>query len=133
MQPQLLIEYHHGMGASVLVASALVLYAAIAAVLIHKYRRTHDAGFIWLGIALIGWPLISSLIERGERISIDRLVQHQPIASWPFTLVERGTTTLGSLVTELAAGRRVVGLILVLVAIAYLRRTNVRGSAISRW
>lgn len=112
------------MSASVFAGSVLVLYVAIAAVLIRKYRRTRDAGFIWLGVALIVWPLLSGLISQVEGSFIDRLVRHQTVGYWPFTLVERGATTLGSLITGLAAGQRLISLILLLIAIAYLRRTN---------
>jgi hypothetical protein len=43
----------------VLAISALVLYLAIAVILVRRYLRTRDIGFIWLGAAVLVWPIIS--------------------------------------------------------------------------
>ena len=47
-----------------LVTSTVVfaLYLALAFVLMRKYKNTGDAGFIWLGVAVILWPFLSSLL-----------------------------------------------------------------------
>ena len=110
------------MSAYVFAGSALILYLAIALVLIQKYRRTRDAGFVWLGIAVIVWPLAANVITWGERVAIDRLARHQSVGFYPFTLVERGAATLGSLVFGLAAGQQIVGLVLLLIAVGIFGR-----------
>jgi len=45
-----------------LVAVGYFLYLAVAALLVHKYRQTRDVGFIWLGSAVLIWPLLARLL-----------------------------------------------------------------------
>jgi len=116
----------YGMSLYILAAVALALHLAIAVVLVRKYMRTHDAGFIWLGIAVVIWPAISSVLSQGERVLVDHLVKHEPIGFFPFTLVENGHISIGSLVATLAATQRLVGVLLLLIAVIYLYRVDSR-------
>lgn len=102
------------MSSYILAGLVLLLYGAIAFVLIQKYRRTHNAGFVWLGIAVIVWPLASNVIGQGEHAAIDRFIRQQPVA--------HGAANLGSLVFGVAVGQQLVGLVLLLVAVLYLCR-----------
>jgi hypothetical protein len=43
----------------VLGATTLVLYLAVAVLLVWKYRRTRNAGFLWLGLPLVLLPLVA--------------------------------------------------------------------------
>lgn len=119
------------MSSCIFAGFALFLYLAIAVILIQKYRRTHDAGLVWLGIAVVAWPLVSNLFGHGERAAIDWFIKRQPVGFYPFTLVERGVTTLGGLVYGLAVGQRLIGLVLLLVAVWNLRSANGRGRVLS--
>jgi hypothetical protein len=92
-------------------ALAAVLYIAIATVLVRQYLRTHDVAFAWLGAAVLGWPLLSPLLEYGQRVLIRR------VGSGPFY-------TAGDLVMTIACARLVVGLALVFVAVFQLSRTK---------
>jgi hypothetical protein len=74
----------------------------------------------FLGVAVVIWPLASKLLDRGERVLIDRLVKHQPIGFYPFSLVEHGHMTIGGLVAALATGQQLVGVILLFIAVLYL-------------
>jgi hypothetical protein len=96
-----------------------------------KYMRTRDAGFIWLGVAVVIWPAVSSLLDQRRDALFDRLVKHQPIGFYPFSLVERGDITIGGLFTALATGQHLVGVLLLLVAVAYLYRANGSHPALS--
>jgi hypothetical protein len=104
----------------ILTALSLVLHIAIAVVLVRKYLRTHDIGFVWLGVAVVIWPLVSRLLDHGERLLIDRLVKGQSVGYFPFSLVERGRMTIGGLFTSLDLLHQVVGVGLLLVAVLYL-------------
>lgn len=108
---------------NILVASALALHIAIAAILVHKYIRTRDVGFVWLGAAVIVWPLVSRLLEAGERVSIDRAIRKQAVI-YPFTLIVSGQMTTGSLVSSFAVFQQLIGICLLLVAVLYLCRTK---------
>jgi hypothetical protein len=115
--------------ASVLAALAVVLDLAIAAVLMWKYKRTRDTGLLWLALAIGIWPLFSRLLTFGVRLLIDKVARHQPVGFYPFNLVGEGQITLGQLVTYIAAAEQIVGICLLLVAVFYLARTNIRRTA----
>jgi hypothetical protein len=84
-----------------------------------------------LGVAVVIWPLVSKLLGRGERVLIDRLVRHQPIGFYPFSLVEHGDNTVGGLVLALATGQQLIGVILLFVAVLYLYKANDSRHALS--
>jgi hypothetical protein len=109
---------------NILLASALVLHIAIAVILVRQYLRTRDVGFVWLGVAVVIWPGVSRLLESTEKIFIDRLISHQSVGLYPFTLVASGQVTIGSLVASLAVFQQLVGICLLLVAVLYLSRAK---------
>ena len=80
---------------SVLFSIFVAAQLALAIALTRKYIRTRDAGFIWLGAAILLWPLVSNYAFRGF---IGRLANRQPIGFYPFSLVEHGPLTVGELV-----------------------------------
>jgi hypothetical protein len=92
----------------ILAAIAVALYLAIATVLVRKYLRTRDVGFAWLGVAVVVWPLLSSLLER---------LFVQRVGSGPFY-------TTGELVVFIAYARQIVGLALLFTAVFYLSKTK---------
>jgi hypothetical protein len=110
--------------AYVLAVLALLLHVAIAIVLIAKYRRTRDIGFLWLGIAVVVWPLVSRVLDFGVRTAVDRLVSKQPVGFFPFSLVEHGRLTLGELVLYFSSLSQLIGVCFLLVAVLYLSRTR---------
>jgi len=116
--------YDYRMLADILVAVGLVLHLAIAVVLVRKYLRTRDVGLVWLGVAVVIWPLVSRLLEHGESVLIDRLVKGQSVGYFPFSLVERGQITIGGLFTSLNLLQQLVGIGLLLVAALYLYKTK---------
>ena len=66
----------------ILPALALILHIAIAIILFRKFLKTRDAGFIWLGVAVVIWPLVSRLFEH---VFIDRLARHQLVGFYPLS------------------------------------------------
>jgi hypothetical protein len=109
---------------NVLAALALVLHLVIAVVLIRKYLLTRDIGFVWLGIAAVIWPLVSVVLQNGERVLIDNLVRGQLVGFYPFNLVERGQVTIGSLVASFGFLHQLIEVSLLLVAVVYLYKTK---------
>jgi hypothetical protein len=107
-----------------LAALAVILHFVIAIVLVRKYLRTRDVGFVWLGLAVVIWPLVSRLLELGERSLIDRIGHHRVVGFYPFSLVEDGQMTLGSLVLSLGIFHQLIGIGLLLVAVLYLSKTK---------
>jgi hypothetical protein len=110
--------------AAILFAVAIVLHLAIAIVLLRKYLRTRDIRLIWLGVAVVVWPLVSRLLNVGERVIISRIARHQTVDFYPFSLVEHGQITIGELATSLALSQQLIGVCLLLVAVLYLSKTN---------
>jgi hypothetical protein len=110
---------------NILLASALVLHIAIGAILVRQYLRTRDVGFIWLGVAVVLWPGISRLLEAGEKVFIDRLIRHESVDFYPFSLVASGQMTTGNLVMSLAVFQQFIGVCLLLVAVLYLSRAKI--------
>jgi hypothetical protein len=105
---------------SIIAAIAVFLHLAIAAILVRKYVRTRDVGFVWLGAAVVVWPLVTRLMEAGESVYIGRLVRHQFVGFYPFSLVESGKMTLGNLVASVQLVEQLIGVCLLLIAVAYL-------------
>jgi hypothetical protein len=109
---------------SVLVFAALAFHVALAVVLVHKYIRTRDPGFVWLGVALVIWPIASGLFDQGGRVLVSRLSSGRFVGFYPFSLVERGQVTLGEVALVLNSLRDLIGVGLSLVAVFYLCRTQ---------
>ena len=117
--------YSWGMATvTVLAALAVVLHFVIAIVLVRKYIRTRDLGFVWLGVAVVIWPLVSLLLELGERSLIDGIAHHRVVGFYPFSLVEHGQMTIGGLVASLSLVQQLIGICLLLVAVLYLSKTK---------
>jgi ABC-type polysaccharide/polyol phosphate export permease len=100
----------------------VVCYLAIVALLARQYFRTRDLGLIWLAVAVVIWPFVSRMLQTGEKVFIDRLVRHQPVDLFPFSLVEKGQLTLGSLMLLLTYTQQLIGVALLLVAVLYLSK-----------
>ena len=46
-----------------IIGAGYALVLTIAILLVRTYRRTHEVGFIWLGAAVLIWPLLGRLVE----------------------------------------------------------------------
>ncbi len=100
----------------------VIAFIGIVYVMVIKYRRTRDRGFIWLGLALVIWPLVAHCLEVGERVLIDRLSEGQTVSLYPFSLVSRGRITIGYLKATLILLHRFIENALILVALVKLHR-----------
>ena len=110
----------------VFVGLTVVLQLAIATVLVRKYLRTRDVGFVWLGVAVVIWPLVLQLLNIGEHSAIDRYLSGHLTGFFPFTLIERGQATMADLIRSFVFLRSLVGTVLLLIAVLYLRRNGDR-------
>jgi hypothetical protein len=102
----------------------VALYLAIVAALFQKYRSTKDRGFIWLGVPLVISPLLGVPLTHLLKLAIDRLSSGGHVGFYPFTLVERGEMTLGSLLALLSSVQHAIWLGLILIAILMLHRST---------
>ena len=105
----------------ILSATAFVLYAAVAVLLVRKYRGTRDAGLLWLGLPLVLLPLVALPLALWLQAGVDRLLLGQQVSVFPFTLVEQGRLTMGGLLTLLNLVEHVVWGVLSLLAVLALR------------
>jgi hypothetical protein len=102
---------------SVLLLLSPALYIIAAVLLVRRYLRTRDASLLWLGAAVLVWPYMSRLLERGEL----RLALHSS-----FGLVLGEQMTPGNLYTLLQSFNHVVGAGFVLIAILYLTKSRAK-------
>jgi len=102
------------------------LYLALALVLAAKYMRTRDAGFIWLGVAVVLWPLAAYWLDRGEGVLLNRVVHGEPVGMYPFSLVSSGRMTVGEFIRLTGSVQQLIGVALLLVAILFLSRAKHR-------
>jgi hypothetical protein len=109
----------------ILFSSAVALQLAIAIVLVRNYLRTRDIGFVWLGMAVLIWLLLSPLLDLGRQNLIDRKLKGQPVGVFPFNLVQHGQMTIGNLFTSISLLNIVIGASLLLVAVLYLGKTRI--------
>ena len=98
-----------------------VLYLAVAVLLVWKYRRTRDAGFIWLGLPLVVFPFVALPLALWLQAGVDRLALGGQVSGFPFSLVEQGRLSMGVLLTLLNLLQHVVWGIFALVSVLALR------------
>jgi hypothetical protein len=96
----------------------LILNLALAVVLIRKYLHTRDVGFVWLGLAVLIWPLLSRILGR---FLADAAV-HRRFGFYPFSLIARGQMTMGAWALIIGSLEQCIGVALLLVAVLYLCR-----------
>lgn len=106
----------------ILAASILVLNIAVLVALARKYIRTRDIGFVWLGVAVLVWPLTSFLLRQWESVALSGYSHGKALLYYPFSLVERGQMSFGDLILRLNQLDQFVGACLLLVAVLYLSR-----------
>jgi hypothetical protein len=98
-----------------LIASGYTLTLILVVLLVRTYRRTHDSGFIWLGVAVLVWPLAARLLWAGLG----------------FLVVDAGG--VGPLQSRVAIqplftiSQQVCGLVLLLVAVLQLGKAKMAG------
>jgi hypothetical protein len=109
--------------------TAFVLYAAVAVLLVRKYRVAGDAGLLWLGLPLVVLPVVALPLALWLQAGVDRLLLGEQVSVFPFTLVERGYLTMGGFLTLLNLVEHVVWGALSLVAVVALRPRSAKCGA----
>ena len=104
----------------ILGAINLALFVAVAVALVYRYRESRQSGFLWLAVPLVLLPLLSLPIAHWIKTSVDRLSASEPNAMFPFSLVESGRMTLGSLLSFWNGASHIVWSGFVLVGILML-------------
>ena len=94
------------------VAAAYGLLLVVAALLVRAYRRTHNSGFIWLGVAVLVWPLASRLLWAGLGLFV---VDAGGIGPFQSRVAMQPLFTLS---------QQVCGLVLLVVAVLSLGRNH---------
>jgi type II secretory pathway component PulF len=108
---------------SVLLSLSPALYVIAAVLLVRRYLRTRDAGLLWLGAAVLVWPYMSMLLERGEL----RLVLRSSVR-----LMFGEQMTSGNLYTLFQSLNHLIGAGLTLLAILYLTKNHASGDPSSQ-
>lgn len=109
-----------------LAAFDAALYLLIAVALVWKHRRTRDAGFLWLALPLVLFPLVALPLAFWLDAAADRLALGQRVGFYPFTLVEQGRVTLGEILTQVNLAEHAVWGVSALVAVLVLCRQTAR-------
>ena len=110
---------------SILSWLALISPLALALVLVRKYIRTRDVGFVWLGLAGVIWPLVSGLLVSGlliqdKAVMIAVMITGHFFRFYPFSLHRQASA--GSVVVVFWSVQQLIGVGLLLVAVLYLHR-----------
>jgi hypothetical protein len=106
---------------SILSWLALISPLALALVLVRKYIRTRDVGFVWLGLAGVIWPLVSGLLVSGLLIQDKAvMITGHFFRFYPFSLHRQASA--GSVVVVFWSVQQLIGVGLLLVAVLYLHR-----------
>jgi hypothetical protein len=107
------------LAASILIALSMMgLQVAIVILLARKYLQTREVGFIWLGAAVVIWPLASRVLDWGKRFAIE--------SHWLKGHI------IGNFMTLTNFTQQFIGTILVFLAVLYLSRMNGTGSRASQ-
>ncbi len=99
-----------------------VLFVAVAAALVFKYRKSGQTGFLWLLLPLVLLPLLGLPISYWIESSVDAIHAGQLNLMFPFSLVENGIMSLGSLVALLSYLRLSIWGAFILLGILMLYR-----------
>lgn len=100
----------------------VALQLALLVALVTKYLRTRDAGFVWLGVAVIVWPLASWLLNWGVRVQINSSLRGHRAGFFPFTLIQSGEVTPGEFSMSFTLLDRTISVALLLIAVLVLAR-----------
>jgi ABC-type polysaccharide/polyol phosphate export permease len=95
-------------------AILFVLYLALAAILLRKYKSTGDTGFLWLGAAVVLWPILSNVLNQAADFLIRHSAHGHPSAANPSS----------SFVTVLTFLEQAIGIGLVMVAVYVLAKAR---------
>jgi hypothetical protein len=99
-----------------------VLYVALAVALLHKHKSTGDVGFLWLGLAVVLWPLASNLIFGWGGHA---LIQHHLLSSHAAkSKAANGANAADNISTTLDLLQRGISLVLLLIAVRFLSKTK---------
>jgi hypothetical protein len=112
------------MFSTVLFVFAIALQLAVVVALVYKYLRTRDAGFIWLGVAVIVWPSVSGLLNYEKHTLFNNILQGHLPGFYPFSLIQNGQISIGNLFTSLSLLQSLIGGGLLLVAVLSLHKTK---------
>ena len=100
----------------------VALFVVIALALARKHRQSGQAGFLWLTMPLALLPLIGVVVANWIEVSVDGLQTTPPNVTFPFSLVESGSMSLGRVLSLLNMAQHLVWSTLVLVGILMFRR-----------
>jgi hypothetical protein len=108
----------------VLLGLGLLLQITVIGVLVRKYIRTRDAGFLWLGAAVVLWPAFTALLSHPQNALVTRLASDQRVDWYPANLVQSGDLTIGTFAMSINMLEQLVGMLLLLIAVFYLGRSR---------
>jgi hypothetical protein len=100
----------------------VALFVVIALALARKHRQSGQAGFLWLTMPLALLPLGGVVITNWIKVSVDGLHATPTNVTFPFSLVESGRMSLGSVLSLLNTAQHLVWSALVLAGILMFRR-----------
>jgi hypothetical protein len=107
----------------------ILLYVAVLGVLVRKYIRTRDVGFLWLGVAVILWPGVRGILDIVKQSTISLLLSGQPAKWYPANLVHRGQMSVGYFAASFNMVESMIGMLLLLIAVSYLGRPRISTSS----
>jgi hypothetical protein len=95
-----------------------LLYLALAAILIRKFKATGDVGFVWLAVATVLWPILVNLI--GGQIMRYSTNVHPAKAAAAVSTSYGALHPPSLLLTSFDLAQKAVGVVLMIVAVLAL-------------
>jgi hypothetical protein len=99
----------------------VALFIGVTILLMSMYRETRQPGYGLLGVPLVLLPLLSLFIARWIKAAEASLSAGEG-AAWPFSLVESGSMTLGSLLALWNGVSHIIWSAFVLLGLLMLRK-----------
>ena len=115
-----------------LVGLVFVYWCVVSSVLIARYRRTRERGYLWFLVALVAWPIIRSVWVIFEGKYATLLAAGSPVNIFPYSLVSDGVVSLGELLTITQYFYQLVFGGLIIVAILNIRADRAELSLMSK-
>lgn len=103
----------------VLTALSFLLLAALAAVLVQRFRATRNMGYLILGIPLVLWPFLSAPMKWFLDTQINGHIEGEQML-WPLSLFRE--MTAGSMVAVVIYTSNVIRLALLVLGFLWLAR-----------
>lgn len=107
-------------------AVVFLLYLALAAAAIRRYKHTGDKRFLWLLAGIVGWLVVARLLNWGWDVLLTRSLLGHSTGFFPFSLLQSGHFSPDMLLVLVTLLQHVVGLVVLLAILVSFSKKQSR-------